>query len=198
MKLTDPLPHPLAFITRLLMYGLALVIILLLLMFYRNVRLAQHAQACIEEPQIGGQGGHAALVRTRQFAACLYRRSSFIESLFMESTVEHILALPSPSCRYVGVWSSTRGPYVYRHTLTADSRFVSEPEPGSAGGETYTGNWGEHEGKLIWLPDEGPFWPPDINPIVGITATGFTLIERDGARSYFVLVEKLEPRVCKS
>lgn len=196
MKLDDELPRPFAWGARIVMYSIAFVVAIPLLTTYRAFSLVNHADECLAELPRRSSSDASPLNRTRQFGACLYKKSGFIESVFMESSLKHILALPSPTCRYVGVWKGTRNGTSYRHILKDNSEFLSEPmDEASDNQGSYTGNWGEHDGSLIWMTDEN-LWPPDVNKIVDETSTGFTLIERNGQRTQFALLQRLDSNVC--
>lgn len=100
-------------------------------------------------------------------------------------------------CRYTGVWSAARGNMEYLVTLEADGRFVAEPSqnvpPNAA---IITGAWSVAGNKMAWAYDEGPVWPPDVNPISADSGDAFTLSEVNGATTRYTLVERSPGTPC--
>ncbi len=95
-------------------------------------------------------------------------------------------------CRYAGVWAATRGPMVYMVTLEADGRFIAEPSENTPpNAATITGAWSVAGNKMAWAYDNGPVWPPDINPITAAGDREFTLVEVNGATTRYELVDRL-------
>jgi hypothetical protein len=160
-----------------------------------------------------------ALDKNRQWVACLDQKNGMVESLFFSSTKEKIMALPAVPCRYVGTWKSTRPGTAYKVTLTDDSQFVAEPAAGNrsgtetysdssdfvpprlvvgsrSGAESYSGSWGVVGDEMVWLYDEGVVWPPDINQIIPVNRNRFTLVEVNGTRTEFELIDAIKSNTC--
>jgi hypothetical protein len=81
---------------------------------------------------------------------------------------------------------------VYRVTLRDDSQYIAEPvRDNTPGAQALSGSWGFNDGRMIWLPDTGRFWPPDINPVTDISDTSFSLREANGSTTRYELVERV-------
>ena len=194
MRATDPLPAPIGWITRFIGWTVGLLIIGGILYGYGSFTLMQSMEACLQQltpPEA------SALESVKEFVACLDRRAGPLESLMLRQDKKMIAALPNAPCRFIGIWNSTRDSAVHKITLTEDSKFVAEPSSNTpAHAERITGSWGVYQDKMIWLYDDGHFWPPDINPIKDPSDDGFTLIERNGSRTRFALVDRVGLSSC--
>lgn len=130
----------------------------------------------------------------RNWARCVGGYGGIIGSVQFRPTRVMVMSLPSAPCRYVGTWSSTRPGSKYKITLTDDSRFVGEPVGGTGG--TVRGLWGAVDGKMIWFYDTGVAWPPDINQILPESRSRFTLVEVNGTRTQFELIDAIKSNSC--
>ncbi len=101
-------------------------------------------------------------------------------------------------CQYAGLWAATRGQTVYMVTLEATGRFIAEPSQNTpADATTITGAWSVAGNKMVWAYDNGPVWPPDVNPISADRSDAFTLSEVNGSTTRYTLVERLPGSLCK-
>jgi hypothetical protein len=194
MKLTDKLSTPVTWLMRVVGWSLSLIIMWGLFSFYANMKLVNNVAACLETLKHRTETGPAtALTDAKNLVACLDKRAGFPEKFMYAEARKAILSLPSVPCRYVGIWSATRGETVYRVTLKDDSRFIAEPLREAT---NISGSWGVHDGRMIWLYDAGRVWPLDINPITDISATGFSLREADGSTTRYDLIEQVPSTSC--
>ena len=100
-------------------------------------------------------------------------------------------------CRYSGVWSAARGNMVYLVTLEADGRFIAEPSQNVPPNATaIMGAWSVAGNKMAWAYDNGPVWPPDVNPISADSGDAFTLSEVNGSTTRYTLVDRLSGGSC--
>lgn len=100
-------------------------------------------------------------------------------------------------CRYVGVWSSIQAGSIHRITLKDDGRYVMAPSEYSSdrsGG--YTGYWAVQGNSMIWRHEQKSTGEPDINPILPDSDTRFTLIEENGRRTRYELIEAVRSTTC--
>jgi hypothetical protein len=49
---------------------------------------------------------------------------------------------------------------------------------------------------MVWLNEQGRVWPPDINQIMQISDTVFTLREADRSITRYELVERIPSTAC--
>lgn len=157
------------------------------------------AQECL------GNGSKAGLKNglfaAQGFSLCMFLKSNYLESRRQERAHRDVMALRAAPCERVGIWKSARRRSVYRVTLGDDNRFQAEPmsdfAPTPLSGPV-SGYWGETQGKLVWIYDEGVVWPPDINRIEAESADRFTLVEVNGERTEFTRERKPESGRCAS
>jgi hypothetical protein len=160
-------------------------------------KAAGTAQQCAGEFS-GSHGGN--LYHAQRFALCMYLNASFLEARRIEPAIREIMAMNDAPCGRVGIWKSARKLSVYRVTLKEDNRFSTEPvsDYGPARNQDMgmSGYWGEGHGKLVWIYDDGPVWPPDVNRIESESIDKFTLVEVNGGRTEFTRERKLGSRRC--
>jgi hypothetical protein len=194
MKLTDKLPTPVTWIVRVVCWSASLMIIWGLFSFYASLKTVNHVEACFEtiHHRATGKETFTSLDAAQELVACLDKRAGFPEKFMYASTKKTIQSLPSTPPRYVGVWTASRINSVYRVTLRDDSQYSAVPlRDNTPGAQALSGSWGVNDGRMIWLPDTGRFWPPDINPITDINDITFTLREADGSTTRYELVERV-------
>jgi hypothetical protein len=198
MKLTDTLPRAVTWVIRFICWSASLFVIWILFRFYANMKLINNVAACMETMQRGPSNVAASsLEASKEMVACLDKQAGFPVKFMYASDKKAILALPSIPCRYVGIWTATRGNTVYRVTLKDDSQFSAEPlRDDTHGARLLRGSWGAYDGRMIWMYDEGRFWPPDINPITTISDGSFNLQEADGSMTRYDLVERVQSAAC--
>jgi len=179
--------------------GFGLVAVVLILPLYRAgvaFRTVEFAEQCTDEAQYNGVK-QTSLVYAKRFSLCMFLKNGFVEAARMEPALLHVMALPTLSCARVGIWKSTRRRSVYTVTLRDDSRFTAEPVvAASAYAESASGYWGEHQGVMVWIYENGVIWPPDINRIESDGPGRFTLIEVNGERTEFIQQQRLESKLC--
>lgn len=182
---------------RLMIFGLITAVIVVPL--YRAgvaFRTVEFAEQCSSEAELRGMPNND-LAYAQRFSLCMFLKGGFIEAWLGEPALLHVMSLPSAACARVGVWQSTRKQTVYTVTLHDDSSFIAEPvvdlRP-SAG--PVSGYWGENQGVMIWIYDNGLMWPPDINRIENQTPGRFTLVEANGERTEFSQKETLDSQRC--
>jgi hypothetical protein len=198
MKLTDKFSTPVTWLVRVIGWSVSLITIWWLFSFYANMKLVNHVATCLETlKHRTGTGPASALTDAKDLLACLDKQAGFPEKFMYAPAKKAILSLPSVPCRYVGIWSASRGETMYRVTLMDDSRFIAEPLRDAApAAQNLSGSWGVHEDRMIWLYDTGRLWPPDINPITYISETGFSLREADGSTTRYDLIEQVPSTSC--
>jgi len=106
---------------------------------------------------------------------------------------------PLPRCRYAGSWAATRGNMVYNVTLEPDGRFIAEPGVNTLSSATsIAGAWSLAGNAMVWVYENGPVWPPDINPISAETSDAFTLSEVNGGTTRDTLLDRATSALCKT
>ncbi len=196
MKLDDPLPAAVGWITRGGVWGVGGAIMVAIVVGYGRFKLADHIATCLEQPSLKHDA--SVLVATQEFVSCVDARSGPLERFLLGPSKRAIAALPNTPCAYLGTWSATRDAATYKVTLTDDSKFVATPDSNTPpGAETISGAWGIDGGRMIWLYDEGHFWPPDINPITNASADAFTLTEANGATTRYVRIDGKDSTACR-
>ena len=201
MSLTEHTSSRSTWTLRIIGWAIALMIILPLA--YKTMFRQQAAKKaeCLEQAASTGRAVSASTA-VNKFAACelgqapVSGKSDSAAPLSGTSTNTAAAASADPlvaaRCRYAGVWSATRGQMVYMVTLEADGRFIAEPSQNTpAGATTITGAWSVAGNKMAWAYDNGPVWPPDINPITAAGDREFTLIEVNGSSTRYELVDRL-------
>lgn len=158
------------------------------------------AEQCLGDASFKGEH-QGSLFQAQRFSLCMFLKSNYLQSRRLEPALRDVMALRPPSCSRVGIWKSARRRSVYRVTMKDDNTFSSEPVADygptrESGGST--GYWGENDGRMVWIYDDGLFWPPDINRIEAESLDKFTLIEVNGERTEFTRERKLESARCPS
>lgn len=181
MKLTDDLPKWVALPLRLALY--AFVMFILFTVAYGIViwRVANNSVECSDVVS-SMEGG---LKYAKGMVVCLRQKNGFLENLAMGSVYRAIDAMPNVPQEFVGTWDASQPRCSYRHKLGENGEFNSEPRGCSLSADIFHGVWGVYDNQLIWLPDEGVVWPPEINPMDVIDNDFFLLVEKDGSRTKF-------------
>lgn len=200
MSLTEHTSSRSTWTLRIIGWTVALMIILPLA--YKTMFRQQAAKKveCLEQAASSGRAVSASTA-VNKFAACELgqaaesRKTDAATTTGGKSTNAGAIAssdpLVSARCRYAGVWAATRGQMVYMVTLEADGRFIAEPSQNTpANASTITGAWSVAGNKMAWAYDNGPVWPPDINPISAAGDREFTLVEVNGATTRYELVDR--------
>ena len=185
---------------RLLLWGVAVAIILPVYFGGRIFGTVQNLEQCSDEASYKGFKQNN-LFHAQRFSLCMFLRSNYWESRRLESALRDVMSLSAtPPCARVGIWKSARRGSVYRVTLHEDSSFSAEGvvdySPSPYASDVGSGYWGETDGKLVWIHDNGIFWPPDINRIESDATDKFTLIEVNGQRTEFTKERNLETSRC--
>lgn len=190
-------PGPARWLLRIVGWSVAALVFIAIYRVGNAYRTVEFAGQCTRESQFKGEH-QTNLGYAQRFSACMFLRSNFFEAWRTEPSLRHVMALPSAPCARIGVWKSTRRRSVYRVALRDDSSFIAEPvaSPANPQAETVSGFWGEHEGRMVWIYDNGILWPPDINPIENDSAGSFTLVEANGERTDFIREENLPSQRC--
>lgn len=183
--LFKPLPKKFTWTMRLAVYSVILLIAGGLIYGYSLFMIGTYFQDCAGKMHRRGQG--TVLDSHKQIMACLEQRANFIERWFLQSEQQILAALPSSPCRYVGTWTAERSSLTSSITLRSDGRYSGSVVRGTDTGYAFSGVWGVHDKQMIWLDENRMMWPMDVNKIVDEGAKGFTLIERDGSRTRYVL-----------
>lgn len=186
MNLNADLPKWVAWPLRLLLYAFVMFILFNIAAALVAGRVANNTAEC--NAVVSGNGG--ALSHAKAMVSCLRSRNGIFENLLMRSLYNVIDGLPNAPVEFVGVWDATQPRCHYRHTLKANGEFISEPKGCSLSADTYHGVWGVYEDKMIWLPEEGLLWPPDINDMDVVDKDFFLLVEQDGTRTKFSRVRE--------
>ncbi len=195
MKLSTPIPAPITWILRIVGWAVGLVLIFVAYAFFANIRIARHAETCLQLDTATRRPGNALAV-TQGIAACLDRESGWAEQpmLYLQ---KRAIATPGPApCKYLGEWKATRDPNViYDVTLAADRTFIARAVmPREA--ETLTGAWLARGNRIAWLYDSMPGWPPDDNLVKDASDGAFSLVERNGSLTHYRLVRQIEAAGC--
>lgn len=193
MGLKDPLPRPVAWITRIIGYSVAVVAIGIAWLIAGNLRLGHYYIECMEIRGKRSEANATAMENAQNLVACVDQRAGMVEYLAFRGTKNLFSRLPYAPCEYVGTWEAKREASVYQVTLRADGQFLAEPVRTSDRDATkVTGSWSvagrRGKERLVWLYDEGRVWPPDINPVREPRADGFTLMEENGSRTEYTRI----------
>jgi len=162
-------------------------------MFYAHIRLTQHVSTCTERlPKIKVEPG-SGLAAAKLLVECLDREADSVSKLvYIDDYRKPVTAAEPVACKYVGEWKATRDPsIVWTVTLKADRSFTARNERGAA--PAITGTWSLNEGRIGWLYDNAVQFPFDNNRVTDASETGFTLVERDGSATRYVLARRLPP-----
>jgi len=203
MKLNADLPKWIAYPLRLILYSFVMFVLFNIAVAVVSYRVANNTIACSGQAS-ANYGG--ALSQAKAMVSCMRNKNGIFEDLLMRSTYSAIDAMPITPKQFVGVWDASQPQCNYRHTLKENGEFISEPMECNFSSTSYRGAWGVHDGKMIWLPDEGEVWPPDINQIDSVDSDFFLLAEKDGSRTKFsrvnevaeVAVEEIVPEVVRN
>lgn len=185
MKLTDPLPRPVAWITRGFFYTIAGAIVLAQCTTIGKFGQLKSMTACADDPAMTSVSAQSALLRTQALANCLEKKNNFIENLMQWSLRKTIRGLPNTPEAYVGTWVSSQPSCSYCLRIKADGEFSAEPIACNISTDSFSGSWGVHQDKMVWMYDNGKVWPPDINPIEDRAPDHFVLVEANGSRTQF-------------
>lgn len=192
MSLKDPLPRYVLWITRIIGYTVGAIAISIAWYIFGNMRLVTHYVACLDKPRARDGVKLTAMENAKALVACVDARSGIVEWLAFRPMKKLFSDLPSSPSNYVGIWLSRRGDTLYQITLDGNGQFFAKPASGRDAG-CVTGSWGVIGSgdiqKVVWLYDQGQFWPPDINPIEKTTPDGFVLVEKNGSRTEFTRTE---------
>ncbi|MBL6987478.1 MAG: hypothetical protein ISR72_10680 [Methylobacter sp.] len=188
-------------IMRIIGYGAAAVIVLLLLKMISSFGIAQHMVECFDKlantSNSNDKTEYSPLKEAQNMDACLQQKSNFIEKLTLRSYHKIVQALsPNAPCQYVGIWSASQANCIYEHSLYAEGRFISRPISCSVSSDEFFGEWSIQQNKMVWFPAEGVVWPPDINSMESVTPTSFVLVERNGSSTQFTKVSDLQSDLC--
>ena len=195
MKLDDDLPQPVTRITRFIGYGVALVIILILVAFITRKGLVANTLQCMEAPGMFDDK-RSALLNAQLMGVCISRKNGFLEDMMMGSVNQTLRALPNAPCKYVGVWQSFQPHCTYSIALDSIGEFTAEPVNCSIGPEAISVSWGVHKGQMVWIYKQGRPWPPEVNPMQDVDADTFMLKEANGSRTVFKRVAPLPSTLC--
>ncbi len=197
MKLTDPLPRWVSWITRTIFWSVGVVLILGATAWYGMARLAGYSQECTDGPPsraIPTQG--TALAHAQGIMACLHGQSGPVEKALLWRTRRMLLAMPRTPCRYLGVWRSERPGSEYRVTLMEDGEFEAVPVKAPPDAGPVRGSWSHYGGRMVWIYREGLVFPPDVNVMKDASDSEFTLLEKDGSTTRFTMIERTASTTC--
>lgn len=139
----------------------------------------------------------SSLGSIKQWVECVEADNGLLENLLFKKTKEVVLSLPSVPCRYVGIWSSKRPYSEYQVTLTDDSRYIAVPiRDDSGNSKPIYGIWGARDDRMVWFEDDRNVWPIDINTIHPENRSRFSLIEVNGERTNFELIDAIKSNSC--
>lgn len=155
---------------------------------YLGADVKKQINECAKQPEIKHLS--PTLVKAKALNQCLKTNSSAMELFYTRSEREVIDNLPNTPCRFVGTWESIKGQWISEVTLFANGHYVVEPLNYSQG---TSGSWGEYNNQFVWLDNNNPIWPPDINTIDSESENKFTLIEMNGKKTVY---RKILPISC--
>jgi hypothetical protein len=185
VKLTDHLPRPVAWFTRVVLYGLAAVIVLAQCTTIGKFGQLKSMSQCAEDPALKDAQSKTALLRTQALVNCLEKQNNFLENLVQWPLRRTIRSLPNAPAEYVGAWVSSQPECAYCIRFGADGEFRAEPIACKINAEAFSGSWGVNKNRMIWMYDSGKVWPPDINAIEERAADRFVLVEGNQSRTQF-------------
>jgi hypothetical protein len=139
--------------------------------------------------------------RIKKWIQCVDSEKDFLAGLFffqqLAQTKEVVMSLPSAPCRFIGVWTSTRTNSKYKVTLTDDNRYEAVPiYPGNEYAPVTRGFWGADDDVMVWFEDNQFTWPIDLNTLKPESRNRFSLIEVNGERTDFELVDAIKSNTC--
>ncbi|MDR0440847.1 MAG: hypothetical protein LBI59_07670 [Candidatus Accumulibacter sp.] len=187
MKWTDNLLLPwwISLPLRLALYGGGAFIAFNLIMNTFNIGSVNNQMDCSDTSSKKAKG----LEYAKNMAACLKQKNGPLKNWWMRSTFRTIDALPNAPKEFVGTWDASQPGCTYRYTLEENGKYSAEQRQCHLAGigvfPSYSGDWGVHNEKMIWLDNNFMVWPPDINPIERIDGDTFILVERNGSRTEF-------------
>jgi len=187
-------------VLRLIALGTVALVLAGLLYSCGSHQASRLAERCMERPPRAEWGRPRALAAAQQVLACVEQNGGTAGVLIDRKARDAVRALPSVPCRYVGTWAAFRPGTLWEVELRDDSSFRAKAtlEGGRAGSGGTSGAWGVADERMVWLYDNRPSWPPELNPIRDQTDLGFTLVEADGSTTRFVLVRRPAAPACKS
>jgi hypothetical protein len=196
MKPNDDQPKPVQPANRLFFFGIAAFIIITILLNFGNMDSSRVTSDCLAKVDNPADKSLTALKRAKKVAACLNERSGLLAQLQLRSMMSMMESLVNAPCNFVGVWTWVRPAGIYRITLRDDGEFTAEPAKDSVAAESDSGSWAVSDKRMVWFHNSGPIWPPDITLVDKQTDKSFTLVERDGARTQFDLIEATKSQTC--
>ncbi|MFC4763124.1 Kelch repeat-containing protein [Dyella koreensis] len=177
--LTRDLPSPFAWGTRIVIYGLLALFCVVTVKPFLHFRHQRVEEEC-----------------NASASACVDAQTGLLQS---EPRLEAAPDHPKPRipCRYVGVWSSRNGNLMFRLTLKDDGTYVEEPNEAGFGNPTgYRGYWMVQGDNMVWRDKARPQLGADINPLFPESDTRFTLVEGNGSRTHFELIQATPSSRC--
>jgi hypothetical protein len=137
--------------------------------------------------------------KIKKWIQCVDSEQDLFASLFsrqIRQTKEVVMSLPSAPCRFIGVWTSTRADLTYKSkvTLTDDNRYASAPMWENA--FVTHGFWGANGERMVWFEDNRFVWPIDLNTIHPESRSRFSLIDVNGKRTDFELIDAIQSNTC--
>jgi hypothetical protein len=175
-RIQVPMPSIPPGLRRIVFYGIAALIVLPMLSNVLLLRRAQESDQCAEKG-----------------SNCVDKTTGILKSVSIPGGEKD--ETPAIPCRFVGIWSSIQPGRMYRFTMTSDGRYSGGSSThGTEAQDAYTGYWAVQGKHMVWRSD-GP-GEPDVNPIVDEAEGRFTLIESNGSRTRFELIERLPAGHC--
>jgi hypothetical protein len=167
--LTRTLPKPFAWGTRIVVYGIAGAVLLILLVPYLRFKAATTADACEENA-----------------AACIDRSTGILKGAGSK--------LP---CAYIGDWSSRRkGGPMFRITLKDDGTYLMVAGDSRVSGERYTGFWAVQGENMVWRHNVAQAQALDVNRILPESDSRFALVEENGTHTQFERIQAVQSTRC--
>lgn len=166
---------------RFIVYGVAIIICVSLLSNIMRAKRMEAAHECDNQPK-----------------NCLDAKTGILKPVPGSNgeTSENSQETSIP-CRFVGVWSSIRPGFVLRIKLRDNGQYIAAPnESGVGDRQGYTGFWAVQGNKMIWRHQQGNTSDADVNSIVNESDSTFTLIEMNGQRTRFEMIEATKSHIC--
>lgn len=99
-------------------------------------------------------------------------------------------------CRFIGTWSMNARGGTYRFTLKDDGTYLVElSNEGRPAPYRQLGYWEVQGENVVWYQQKRGV-EPDVNKILEMTETGFTLLEQNGMHSQFELIDHIKSSTC--
>jgi hypothetical protein len=184
VKLTEDLPKWIAWPLRLTLYVFVMFILYNITLGMVKGRAMNNAMECTNVTS----AKEGSLKYAKSMVTCMRQKNGFLENLLMDSVFRAVDAMPNVPKEFVGTWAAAQPRCNYRHKLEENGEFTSEPQGCSLSSEIFHGAWGVYGNQMIWMPDNGAAWPPDINPMDVVDKDFFLLVEKDGSRTKFARV----------